>query len=537
MRVSFLIIFFGVVSIMGTYSGYPVKNAIANSRAVGIVVAGLLGGPLAGMGAGLVSGVHRYMLGGLTINAAFLSCVLQGGIAGAYYTASARWKKPWLNSMILTALLEVFHFFIVVLITRPVEPMFQLVKTIAPPMILTNSIGVGLFIAILETVRYGDSLLEGNAAQLALKITNYTLPHLRNGLNPVSAKETASIILQNVESIDMVTILSENQVLAYSGTEDADDVITSVVSGLLLHAPNVRKAFQTGEIQYTDLSRKGPRIFMREGVEIIIPVKDDLTVVALVVLFGFHEKRISPFALKLAEGLSLLFSNQVEISKVQAQSELLAKTEIQLLQSQINPHFLFNALNTIVYHCRSNPDTARDLLIHLGNYYRSNLNVSRELVPLETEIEHVKSYLKIETARHAEKLVVEYALDTSWQCMLPPLSLQPIVENSVKHGFPGMKGKIGRIKISSQIKGGSGVITISDNGVGIPRKQIASLVEIRQGDEESGHIGLRNVNLRLVKIYGPRSALKILSRQNKGTAVVIRIPLREAALPLKEAIV
>lgn len=171
-RVIFLIIFFGIVSILGTYSGYPVKNAIANSRVVGIVVAGLLGGPVVGIGAGIISGVHRYLLGGLTINAAFISCVVQGWLAGAYSTTSFMYGKTWLNSIVLTCFLEILHFFIVILITRPVEPMFQLVKTIAPPMIVVNSIGVGLFIAVLETVRYGDSILEGNAAQLALKITN-----------------------------------------------------------------------------------------------------------------------------------------------------------------------------------------------------------------------------------------------------------------------------------------------------------------------------------------------------------------------------
>lgn len=144
-----LIAFFGGLSIIGTY-GFPLKDAIANTRAVGVIVGGLIAGPVVGLGAGLLAGVHRYFIGGLTVKAAFLSVVLQGFLAGKYFEIIKR-RVTWLEGLVIGVLLEIIHFAIVLAITRPFSEAVKVVSLIAPPMIIVNAIGVTFFILMLDS--------------------------------------------------------------------------------------------------------------------------------------------------------------------------------------------------------------------------------------------------------------------------------------------------------------------------------------------------------------------------------------------------
>lgn len=144
-----LIAFFGGLSIIGTY-GFPLKDAIANTRAVGAIVGGLIAGPVVGLGAGIIAGAHRYLIGGLTVKAAFVSVVLQGFLAGKYFEIVKR-RITWLEGLIIGVLLELVHFIIVLAITRPFSEALRVVSFIAPPMIIVNSIGVAFFILMLDT--------------------------------------------------------------------------------------------------------------------------------------------------------------------------------------------------------------------------------------------------------------------------------------------------------------------------------------------------------------------------------------------------
>lgn len=144
-----LIAFFGGLSIIGTY-GFSLKDAIANTRAVGAIVGGLIAGPVVGLGAGIIAGVHRYLLGGLTVNAAFISVALQGYLAGKYFEYKKR-RITWYEGFIAGIVLEIVHFLIVLAITRPFTEALHVVSLIAPPMIIVNSVGVAFFILMLDT--------------------------------------------------------------------------------------------------------------------------------------------------------------------------------------------------------------------------------------------------------------------------------------------------------------------------------------------------------------------------------------------------
>ena len=206
------------------------------------------------------------------------------------------------------------------------------------------------------------------------------------------------------------------------------------------------------------------------------------------------------------------------------QIKLREKAELKALQSQINPHFLFNAINTIVSFCRIDIGKAKQLLINLGDYFRNTLSNDDDFVNIETELSHVNAYLAIEKARFDEKLKIEVDLDEKVDCLLPQLTLQPIVENAIKHGLIPKKNG-GTIIIKAEKINTETHITIEDTGVGIDEKIIEQLYNNKLQD---GKIGLSNVHNRLKSIYGKEYGLNISNRKTGGTLVKIIIPRRIA---------
>jgi two-component system, LytTR family, sensor histidine kinase LytS len=514
-----LIIFFGGISILGTYTGFPLDNAIANTRAVGIIVAGLLAGPIVGTGVGLISGLHRFVLGGLSINAAFISAVLQGYLAGKYSQKSDYKRGKLLEVFFVGIVLEVIHMIIVVMVTRPVDEAIELVKIIGLPMIVINPIGIMLFITILESIYKEQEKIQGRAAGVALKIANQTLPFLRKGLNAYSAKKTAEIIYDMVNSFEVVCITSTEIILAKIGNIENIDLPQN---DEIINSRSILKALETGEIISLTEKKTGDKLLKNKSNfnKLIVPLKENERVVGALVLYKFYQNNVTQFEMKLTEGLAQLISTQLEISKVQYQSKLIAQAEIRALQSQINPHFLFNALNTIVYYCTKDTEKAKDLIIYLGEFYRNNLKDLNKMVKLETEIEHVKAYVFIEISRFEGKLKVEYDIQPNCICLVPPLILQPIVENAIKHGIlPSNNGGIVKIKGTKE-KNGIKLI-IEDNGVGMSDETLKSIFS---GNREKNHIGLKNVYNRLGQIYGNKDVFSIISQFGVGTKVTILIP-------------
>lgn len=209
------------------------------------------------------------------------------------------------------------------------------------------------------------------------------------------------------------------------------------------------------------------------------------------------------------------------LKKAAKQEEMLRRAEIRALQSQIRPHFLFNALSTISTLCRVNAEKARELLGDLSNYLRSGFSFkdNEEFVPLDTELGYVKSYLAIEAARFGERLRVSFDLRVKTPCRIPPLIIQPLVENAVRHGLlPKKEG--GEIKVSARKQQGFLILRVEDDGVGIPAEKVEKLL---QDSLPGAGVGVSNVNHRLKSIYGQELLME--SQVGKGTVVTVKIPL------------
>jgi LytS/YehU family sensor histidine kinase len=225
---------------------------------------------------------------------------------------------------------------------------------------------------------------------------------------------------------------------------------------------------------------------------------------------------------------------QVEASHRKAAAAELARTQAELraLRAQINPHFFFNALNTIRYMIREDPKKARDLLIDLSEVFQRTLR-SGDFVPLRDELSCVEAYLSLEKARLGDRLRIVWGgllqpdkpLETKAPLLdqpVPTLILQPLVENAVIHGV-GKKIEGGVVSINIDRLKSDLVITVTDDGTGMDSDRLAELLQ--PGREYHASIGLSNVDSRLRLLYGPECGLAITSEIGKGTRVIIRIPI------------
>lgn len=226
-------------------------------------------------------------------------------------------------------------------------------------------------------------------------------------------------------------------------------------------------------------------------------------------------------------GTELKIFNSVRIQiKLEEQERLLLQTRMEALQNQINPHFLFNTLNSVSSLVRFDPDTARELIIKLANILRRLLHSSDAFIPLRDELEFIDDYLDIEVVRFGrDKLQVVKELDTnSLDVMIPSMLLQPLVENSIKHGLsPKVEG--GKIVLRSQLNDSTLTVEVEDDGVGMGSAQ---LLEKPTGLGGSG-IGMANVAERLKVLYGETARMTIDSHEGRGTLIRLRLPVLETA--------
>jgi two-component system, LytTR family, sensor kinase len=222
-------------------------------------------------------------------------------------------------------------------------------------------------------------------------------------------------------------------------------------------------------------------------------------------------------------GIELKIWNGVRIQiKFEEQERLLLQARMEALQNQINPHFLFNTLNSVSSLVRFDPDTARELIIKLANILRRLLNNNDAFVALREELEFVDNYLDIEVVRFGrDKMQVVKELDpATLDLMIPSMLLQPLVENSIKHGLsPKVEG--GSIHLRSRLKDSVLTIEVEDDGVGMGA---ANFLERPTGLGGTG-IGMANVAERLKVVYGEAARMTIDSKKGKGTLIRLRLPV------------
>ncbi|HYF95000.1 MAG TPA: histidine kinase [Symbiobacteriaceae bacterium] len=348
----------------------------------------------------------------------------------------------------------------------------------------------------------------------AMGVVIDTLPLLRRGLNPESAAQVARV-MATFEGVGAVVIADSGGILACEGQVGPE------LDRALLHRC-CRQAASTGRSQVVKVTGHPA---------VITALQSQAKPIGAIGLVGTPDsilsgkRELERFATVLAE----LVSMQAELGQLDRQTQLVTEAELNALRAQINPHFLFNALNTIISYSRDDPETTRRLLIRLADLFRGSMQSSGQTIPFADEYTHIKNYLYIEQARFRDRLHVIYDLDPQvLKIEVPALSVQPLVENAVRHGLSPKAGP-GTLRLKARVDflAMRVVIAVSDDGVGLDPARIPQLLKARPGVHRGRHgVGLANINERLRRLYGEAYSLVIESSPGVGTNVTLRIPMR-----------
>ncbi|ENO8973607.1 sensor histidine kinase [Vibrio parahaemolyticus] len=509
-------VLFSGFCILGTYFGLHINDAIANTRAIGAVMGGLFGGPVVGFAVGLTGGIHRYSLGGFTDLACAISTTAEGVIGGLLHVYLIKRNKGALlfNPSVVfsvTFVAEVVQMILLLAVAKPFDQAYELVSAIAAPMIIANSFGAALFMSILQDRKTIFEKYSATFSRRALTIADRSVGILSNGFNTENAEKIARIIYEETK-VGAVAITDQEKILAFVGIGDDHHRPNTPIS-----SQSTLDSMEKNDIIYLDGTERPYQCSLAKdcklGSALIIPLRAGKAVIGTIKLYEPKRKLFSTANMSMAEGIAQLLSSQILYGDYQQQQALLAQAEIKLLHAQVNPHFLFNALNTISAITRRDPDKARELIQNLSHFFRSNLKQNINTVTLKEELAHVNSYLSIEKARFTDRLEVEIDIDPELlDIKLPSFTLQPLVENAIKHGISNML-EGGKVKIYSEVHPQGHLITVEDNaGSFQPPK-----------DNHSG-LGLEIVDKRLTNQFGRDSALKIACVRHQFTKMSFIIP-------------
>ena len=516
----FLILLFGIIGIISTLTGYEVHGAIANTRVISVIAGGIIGGPVVGIGAAVIAGLHRYFIdvNGITALACAISTMVEGGLSALAYNRIKENKYKESEVFLLTFVAEILQMVIILLIARPFSEAFSLVSAIAFPMIMFNSIGMVFFIQIFKNIFIEQAYEIGKNTTMTFEITRKCLAVLSRGSYEKESLDRISEIILSHSGYPGVAFTNSQEVISTSGKISRKDhhEIMSIAAVIMKQ----KAVVSTDEGHHEHLN---PSI-VKKRVAIGAPIYRNDDIIGTLILFTnkyqFTYQSVSEFV----EGLTQFFSVQFGLAEMVKQKEILRKVEYRALQSQINPHFIFNSLNTISAFCREKPDKARELLIALARYFRNSIKTKDSCVSIYEEMEYVEAYMQLEKARFDERLDLSMHVEKDLNCQLPCLILQPIVENAIIHG--AMKRKEGKVSVDVASQGEEVIITVKDNGHGISSEIVDSL---NDENPSSRYIGLSNVNRRLKYMFGAGYGLKIRTGKD-GTTIVIRAPKSERLL-------
>ena len=340
-----------------------------------------------------------------------------------------------------------------------------------------------------------------------LELLAATLPELRRGLSERAALALAYEVFEKL-GFGAVAVTDRRQVLAFVG------------AGADHHGAGDRPIRPVFEALADDRPLLAPLGIRAEcghaacplGAAAVVPLRLADGPAGALVVYATDGSPLEGAAVDLLTDLGDQLSAQLQLSQ-------LATATKTALQAQMEPHFIFNALNTIAAFMRTDPDRARELLLAFADYVRSKLARPDEFVTLDEELRHVESYLDLERARFGDGLLV--AVDASPEARavrLPPFLVQPLVENAVKHG---KTERPLRLIVRARVRRGRLRVTVRDDGRGIARDVIERVLEPGVSDGEGTGLGLANVNGRLTAFYGEGVKLRSFPF---GTVVRLEVP-------------
>jgi two-component system LytT family sensor kinase len=371
---------------------------------------------------------------------------------------------------------------------------------------LATAIGIGWMLVHAPRAARTPAAL---GMQSALHAATATLPHLRRGLGPSSAAHAVPH-LRELTGAASVALADTHTVLAIDG-EGGEQVRPGDMLSLLL----ARTRDDRIRIE-PKLTSSDPACPLNSAVlaPLLVQGKRAGTLIAFYRATG----RPPASELRVVQEAASLVSAQLELSVVAEQEERLAHAELRALRAEISPHFIYNALAAVAGDIHARPEEARELLIDFAEFTRYLFRDGRSYVTLAEELEHVERYLRLEQARFRDlHVTVDMAAETLG-AVVPAMSVQPLVENAVRHGIERRAGT-GRVTIEARVVGADVELRVADDGSGIDPDRVPALLA-----GTGGGIGLSNVDGRLRATFGERYALRIESALGHGTTAIMTVP-------------
>ena len=551
-----LSLIFGGIIIMSTAIGVNIGSYSLDTKAIGAITAGLLGGPVVGFLSSCIGALYElfFSVPKVFARSAAFSTILCGLLGAGFYPYFQRGKWKYKDLFVLACFGELVEMVSLIRITVSLQVAVDAILDAAIPMTLMNSIGILIFISCFNTVFVRQDLESSRQLQQMLELTKHCMPLFQGNLEKNdSMNALVSMIIEETQWAGAM-IMDRDRMLAWKIVSDIDikspmDHMTDVKEAWRnLGLPE--EAWESSEVLEKYLAelkgdnseevQKNLKILRRlwgipEIAEKALETKQMVTVfripetsvwyrtmrecsvvaapfvieeqsVGCLVVFMKKQWTGRKSELDMIENLVTIASYQIAVRELEKRKSMLQKAEFKALQFQVNPHFLFNALNTIASVCREDPERSRELLITLADYFRYNLDYEAYMVPLKEELDHVKDYLELERARFEEKLIVSYDVPERMDVMIPTLILQPIVENAVRHGISADGKRIVDIRIREEED--AFIVDIGDKGRGFKPDVLEKL---ETGEAIGNSIGLSNVHKRMKNIYGENHGLKIMS--------------------------
>lgn len=363
--------------------------------------------------------------------------------------------------------------------------------------------------------------IRAHQSDVMLKLARQIFACLTSGLNEKAAQKICELLLPTTDAV-AVAICDNEKMLGFTSNHNSlnRDAAESIRNDEELRFPTSDEMVIIENVPYSAF--QGNKLIK---AAVFVPFRLADKSIGSLRFYYSSPRKISAMQKSIAEGFAQLISTQIAAQALEEQTQLATSMELKALQNQINPHFLFNTINTIAALIRTDPMKARTLLREFAVFYRRTLEDSDGLILLSREAEQTVRYFQFELARFGEDRL-ELILDEEegvQDMLVPPFLIQPLVENAVRHAMPS-EGKL-TIVLSAWVEGTFLKIRVADNGVGMSQETCDNIMH----PESSTGMGIavKNVHDRIVGYFGPQSGMEVQSKLGEGTTVTLSLSLSE----------
>ena len=355
-----------------------------------------------------------------------------------------------------------------------------------------------------------------------LTLSSAMVEALRYGNSEKAAQNICSMVLPYTNA-DAISITDKENVLAYVGLLheefEAGRKIRTKVTKEVLETGKSRTVLNEDEIGFTQAQHK-------INAAIVEPLVVAGNPVGVIKFYYRSSTQVTKSQRMIARGFSRLISTQIAAQETEHQRELNALMEVKMLQSQINPHFLFNTINTITSLTRTDPEKAREMLRDFAGFYRATLAKPDDTITLREELENTRKYAGLQQMRFGEdRLQFKICLHPHLQDSLkvPPFIFQPVVENSILHGMP-TSGTL-HVTIAGAPEGKNLLVRVIDDGVGMAPEIAAMLFKESPITRKGLGLAMKNVYDRVKGHFGKRANIIVSSEPGRGTTTTFILPM------------